>query len=156
MLSIDTLSEEVIAGSLKGAHVTMRWMSRAAVALFLALFMGACAAAETPGEPSAETTEALASLEDRIAQLEADLEEELESGGADRAKLEGKLDDLAGKLERSLDRLRDALDGLRGGSAEIREAADSALATARSVASDLSVLEERYEYHLRRYHGGGG
>ena len=136
--------------------MTMRWMSRAAVALFLALCMSACAAGETPREPSAETTEALALLEDRIAELEAEIRDDLESEADDRAKLDGRLDGLAGKLERSLERLREALSGVKGGSAEARDAAASALATAQAVASDLNVLEKRYDYHLRRYHGGGG
>lgn len=134
----------------------MRWMSRAAVALFLALFLGACAAGETRQEPSAEMTEALTTLEDRITDLEAEIRSDLEAQEDDGAKLGDRLDRLTARLERSLERLRDALGDAKDGSAEAQEAAASALSTARSVASDLSVLEERYDYHLRRYHGGGG
>lgn len=120
--------------------------------LLVALSMGACASSEAPFEPSAETTEAISALEVRLADLEADLQVERD----DRGKLSDRLDALSDKLERSLDRLTESMAEARSGSAEARESAASALATVRSVASDLSVLEERYEYHLRRYHGGGG
>jgi chromosome segregation ATPase len=134
----------------------MTQMSRVTLALTLALFLGACAANEPPTGSNAASTEAVEALEARILELEAQVADDLEAEGSDRAKLEGRLDRLADKLERSLDRLREALGGVKSGSADARDAADSALATARSVASDLTVLEERYDYHLRRYHGGGG
>ena len=136
--------------------MSMTQMFRVTLALTCALSLGACAADEPPTEPTAASVEAVEALEDRIAELETEISDDLEAEGAGRAKLDGRLDRLAAKLERSLERLREALEGVRGGSAEARDAAASALSTARSVASELSVLEERYNYHLRRYHGGGG
>lgn len=130
----------------------MPLMARAALALLIALSFGACASADAPSEPSTETTQALSAIEDRVADLEADLL----AAEDDRTKLDDRIAALGDKLDRSLERLREALAEARSGSSQAADSAASALATAQSVASDLSVLEERYEYHLRRYHGGGG
>ncbi|MEA2453319.1 MAG: hypothetical protein QOG04_2029 [Actinomycetota bacterium] len=137
----------------KGTHVTILTMARAPLALLIALSLGACASG-TPSstEPSAETTQAISALEDRVADLEADLLA-AEDG---RTKLSDRIDSLGDKLAKSLDRLQESLAQVRSGSSEAADSAASALASAQAVASDLAVLEQRYEYHLRRYHGGGG
>ena len=129
----------------------MPLMARVPLALLIAL-LGACAPEASSTEPSAETTQAIAAVEDRVSDLEADLLA-AEDG---RSKLADRIAGLAEKLDRSLDRLKEALAGARSGSEEAAKEAASALAAANAVASDLSVLEQRYEYHLRRYHGGGG
>lgn len=132
--------------------MTIQAMARAALALFIALSLGACASEAPPTEPSAETQEAMIALTERVADLEADLLA-AEDG---RTKLDDRIAALGDRLDRSLERLKEALAEARSGSAQAADAAASALASAQSVASDLAVLEERYEYHLRRYHGGGG
>ena len=134
-------------------------MPRAALVLLIALVCGACAQADAPGEATSETAAAMEALDERVATLETDLaaaQDDIEAGDEAGSRLATRIDHLADKLDRSLERLRDALDSVRSGSAEARDQAASALATAQSVASDLAVLEQRYEYHLRRYHGGGG
>jgi ABC-type transporter Mla subunit MlaD len=134
-------------------------MPRAALVLLVALVCGACAQAKAPTEASAATETAITGLDERVATLETDLttaQEDIESGDKDLDHLVTRIDNLADKLDRSLERLREALEGVKGGSADARDQAAAALANAQSVASDLAVLEQRYEYHLRRYHGGGG
>lgn len=151
MIFID-VSHKLIAGRIKGARVTIRAMVRVVQACLVALFLSGCAPSDAPTGPSAETTAAIEALDERIA----DLEDDLLSETGDRSKLDARLDALGDRLDRALERLKESLEGVRTGSAEARDSAASALANAQAVASDLSVLEERYDYHLRRYHGGGG
>jgi outer membrane lipoprotein-sorting protein len=134
----------------------MTTMVRASLVLTAALLLGACAAASPPSEPSAETEAAIAGLEDRVDDLAADLADELQVVKEGRNELQDRISALSDKLDKSLARLRDALAAARSGSSEAADAAASALNSAQSVAADLEVLEQRYEYHLRRYHGGGG
>ena len=134
--------------------MTIQPMVRACLLLFVALFLTACAADEPPVTeegPDETTSAALADLEERIEELEGDLAE------ADEARERGR-----DELKAVRTRFRDSLKELRGSLAEVRATSSdassevsSALAEARAVAADLEVLEERYNYHLRRYHGGG-
>lgn len=123
-------------------------MTRVALVLFVALF-AACAPEDPPA--SDPTAEALVALEDRFGDLEADLAA-FRSEDDDRA---GEIERLSSRLSRALERLKGSIGKIRTNSAEGADQAASALAAVSSVQRALEVLEERYEYHLRRYHGGG-
>ena len=136
-------------------RVTMPVMGRALL-LFVALVIAlpACARTEAPApddDAAAATAEALADLDERVATLEADLAS-LETA---RERAGNRLRKLSGRLKGALDRLRDSLAEVRATAGTSGDNAAAALATANSAARDLEVLEERYDYHLRRYHGGG-
>ena len=122
-------------------------MTRVALVLFVALF-GACAPDE---EPAADpTAQALAAVEDRLGELESEVAT-AESADDDAAR---DLDRLGERLSRALDRLKGSIGKIRTGSNAGADQAASALAAVHAVQRGLDVLEERYEYHLRRYHGG--
>ena len=123
-------------------------MARVAVVLFVAL-LAACAPDEAPAtDPSAA---AVAALEDRLGELESDLE----AAAAEEKDATADLERLSDRMTRALERLRSSLGKVRVGSADGADQAASALAAVGAVQRALDVLEERYEYHLRRYHGGG-
>lgn len=132
--------------------MTIRTMARVTLALLVALLLGACAPETPDTKAAAVTDEDITAIEARLDTVETDLS----AASDERSQMEDRLEALSDKLDRALERLREAIEGVRAGSAEASDAAASALANAQAVASDLSVLEERYEYHLRRYHGGGG
>ena len=137
------------------ARVTIFAMIRAA--LFVSLLAFAACADEPPPpstealEAAAEGTQAVEDLQDRVEELEADLAAALRTG--DEAKDRAR--SVADRMERSLERLRGSLSEARSEAAGSADSAAAAIARADSIASQLQVLEERYEYHLRRYHGGG-
>ena len=128
-------------------------MVRASLLLFVALFLTACAADEPPVTegPDEATATALADLEERIGELEAELSEADET----RERAREQLKAVRTRFKDSLKDLRTALAEVRSTSSSASDDVSSALAEARAVAADLEVLEERYNYHLRRYHGGG-
>lgn len=142
----------MIAGAATGARVTIRGMTRTAVVLLIALLSACAGPQQAPDDGAVEAqAEALADLEVRVA----DLESELEATASERERSGERLDALGDRLDKALERLRAALDNLRSATAGAGDDAASAMATAHSAAAALDVLEERYEYHLRRYHGGG-
>lgn len=133
--------------------MTIEAMARVLLLVFVALFVVGCATDEEPvvEGPDEATTAALAELEERVEELEGELSD------ADTAR-ERAQDDLKAFRERfreSLKNLRAALGEVRTSSSSASDEVAAALAEARAVAADLEVLEERYNYHLRRYHGGG-
>lgn len=142
----------MIAASTRGAHVTIPPMARMLVLVFVALFVSACAADEEPvvEGPDEATTAALAALEDRIDELE----DELSQADSARERAQDDLKAFRKRFRSTLKDLRASLADVRSESATPAEVA-AALSEARAVAADLEVLEERYNYHLRRYHGGG-
>lgn len=135
--------------------MTIQAMARMLVLLFIALVFTACATDEEPvvERPDEATTAALAELEERIEVLE----DELADAEAARDRAKDDLKAFRGRfksLKSSVKDLRSSLADVRSTSATSDEVA-GALSAARAVAADLEVLEERYDYHLRRYHGGG-
>ena len=98
-------------------------------------------------EAAAEAAAAVDDLEDRIAALEDDLD--------DAAGVKERVDRVAERLWGSLGKLRKSLDDVRSGASDAAATADAALSRAEQAARDLAVLGNRYDYHLRRYHGGG-
>lgn len=135
-------------------------MRLGSAALVLAVF-AACGEGGGPLASSDETArrnaaQALESVDDLRAELEAELDDlagQIEAAGSDderfRSRLSRRLDHLAKKLDRALERMAQRLEVARGAGAT----ADSALAEARSVARELAVLDKRLDYHLRN-HGG--
>lgn len=123
-------------------------MARVALVLFVAL-IGACAPDEAPATDP--TAEAIAALEDRLGALEEGL------AAAESADDEATTDieRLSSRLSRALERLQGSIGKIRTRSATGADQAASALAAVSAAQRALDVLEERYEYHLRRYHGGG-
>ncbi|HWC14518.1 MAG TPA: hypothetical protein VG929_07975 [Actinomycetota bacterium] len=128
-------------------------MVRVLLLVFVALFVVGCASDEEPvvEGPDEATTAALAELEERIV----DLEGELSDADAARDRAQDGLAGFRKRFRASLKDLRAALGEVRSTSSSASDEVDAALAEARAVAADLEVLEERYNYHLRRYHGGG-
>jgi TolA-binding protein len=127
---------------------TMKAASSALVALVL--FAGCGGDPEPrPGASATASQEDLASLQDRVAELE-DLVDDLREGD----------DRMAARLRATTTRLGDSVSSLRSSLQSAEDDATDALADAgaaaarvEQVARDLSVLTERYDYHLRRYHG---
>ncbi|HWL66308.1 MAG TPA: hypothetical protein VNP73_10080 [Actinomycetota bacterium] len=100
---------------------------------------------------AAAATEAVARLEAQVADLKADLRALDRSGDRTGARLGKATTALWG----SLDRLRTSLKDQRGATSAANQEALAALERAESAARNLSVLEDRFEYHLRSDHGGG-
>jgi outer membrane murein-binding lipoprotein Lpp len=79
----------------------------------------------------------------------------LASSFADDSRDDDRIDEKVKKLRQTLRDLRASLKSVRSSAGSAASEAGSALAEAQELARDLAVLEQRYEYHLRRYHGGG-
>lgn len=83
------------------------------------------------------------------------LEKQVAALEADNAKSLERVDKVKESLWAALARLRvsvnEAAAGSKGAEAKIQSALDEAASAARA----LSVLEDRFEYHLRSDHGGG-
>ncbi|HEX2196678.1 MAG TPA: hypothetical protein VHJ76_07105 [Actinomycetota bacterium] len=98
-------------------------------------------------ESAAEAVAAVDDLEDRIAELEDDLD--------DAGRVSERVDRVTERLWDSLAKLRKSLDEAEAGASDASATAGAALGRAEQAARDLAVLGNRYDYHLRRYHGGG-
>ena len=108
------------------------------------------ATADTALDQVEQLTERITSLERELSAASGALAD-AEAGDRDLGR---RLDKATDRLQKSLGRLRKSVDA--AGEAAESAAADSgsALAQAQAAARDLAVLRERYDYHLRRYHGG--
>jgi chromosome segregation ATPase len=133
----------------------MRSMFRAAAALVLVALVAASCGEDKPAVATqaeleaaqAETQEALdaiGSLEGRIADLESTMERK------DRAA-----DDLVSGLSDTLDQLKASLKRIKAAAAQASSSAQLAAGEISAAVRRLTVLEDRYDYHLKRYHGGG-
>ena len=91
----------------------------------------------------------------RIESLESELDDALNQAEKSDRALAGRLDGARGRLDKALDRLRKSTDAAAGAAETAAANSSSALAKAEEAARSLNVLQERYDYHLRRYHGGG-
>ena len=137
----------------------MRPMHRfvtAALVIGAFLFV-ACGSGELDSETAGDLQEARADAAqavERVDSLEARLDalaEQLDDAVLDRKRLNRVTE----RLESALADLRKALHAAESSADTAAADAASALARADQAARDLAVLEDRYEYHLRRYHGGG-
>lgn len=116
-------------------------------------------------EPALAEAAAVASLEVRVAELEDQV------GSSERSdeRLSEQVASLRQRLERRVTDLQASLKDLRGAVREARSGAsaaaeraedassraDRALARVEALARDLTVLEDRFNVHMRRHHGGG-
>ncbi len=91
---------------------------------------------------------------DRVADLSESFEE-LQADVDRGRKIAARVAELRERLQASIRDLRSGLADVRSTAGAGAASAEDALARASQVARDLAVLEERYDYHLRRYHGGG-
>ena len=122
----------------------MREMGRALLVCVL-LTLGGCATDGGEGEEVARR--ALAEVADLSGEV-SDIQDQLDEIVADRNEMSDMEDELT-KIQKRLENLRELVRD--AGQAASSDAA-SALARAEAVASDLEVLMERYDFHLRRYH----
>jgi chromosome segregation ATPase len=132
-----------------------------ALLVVVALTLGACA--EGGGDAAAQdatarrearaATEATEALEERVAELEADLSETL--GEGDLKDLKSSLRSLRQNLRGAIAGLRASLHDLKGEVSSASSSAASALSKAEGAARDLAVLEDRFNFHLKKEHGGG-
>jgi chromosome segregation ATPase len=113
---------------------------------------------QAAAEAAAEAKEEARAASDRAEELEMrldDLSSKLDRASKARAKMIERLAVLRDRLWASINSVRAGLGDSRSTSAAAAADAAEALSRATRVARDLAVLEGRYDYHLRRYHGGG-
>ncbi len=132
----------------------MRTMIRASALVLVALIFVACgdkdpapATAEQLEAARAETQEALDAVDDLEGRFE-ELRTDLQASKKDS-------DDIAKELKDTIDALRADLKTIRNSSSSAADSAAAAAAEVAEVVRRLTVLEDRFDYHLRRYHGGG-
>lgn len=130
---------------------------RGAAALALvALALASCGGAETLGdaaqeqidEAGSQATEALATV-DSLTERVSVLEDELAGVTLERKRLSKRLDEMASALALQVERLEKKLAAANGSASAAAASAESALAAAREAARNLTVLEQRFDYHLK-------
>lgn len=145
--------------------MTIRPMKRAVGAVLLiagslALLLPACGS----GEDTDASQEAAAAqsklLDDALQQIEAlqqrtdELEAEMAAVADERDRAVGRVDRVRDRLWSALAKLREDISAAKASAGSASSAASSAAANAGAAVRDLTILENRFEYHLRR-HGGG-
>lgn len=141
--------------------MTIRTMVRASALILIAFAFAACADEgseaggddDTAGREARRALQVAERLETRVSDLESDLEETLRRG--DLKDLKKNLGSLRKNLRSALADLRSALGDAKGQIGTATSAADSAMARAEKIARDLAVLQDRFNFHLKRDHGGG-
>lgn len=146
--------------------MTIRSMMRAIALLLVASTLGACGDDGDIGDPAAAASAdqvraaeeeasaaaaAVARLETRIEALEEQLDAAADAG----SKAEKRLDHLAGRLKRSVEDLRASMREVRGVADGAAAEVSAALSKVSEVARKLTVLEDRFNFHLKKEHGGG-
>ena len=140
--------------------MTIRAMQRAVLLVLAALAaasFAACGSSNDP-EPSQGSEEALRLAEDAtedIAALEEradDLAEELDKVDSDRRALASKFERIHKDLRDSIATVRASLSGISDEADSARDSAQAALGEMEDALERLSVLENRFDYHLRNDH----
>jgi chromosome segregation ATPase len=108
-------------------------------------------AAQEAGERASDLEAEVSSLGRSLASARADID----AAATERAELGDRLARALKRLRGSLARVRNAVNEAQDASHAASSSASAAVAEADGVAHDLAVLKNRYDYHLRRYHGGG-
>lgn len=136
-------------------------MQRAVIFVMLAALavssLTACGRDEN-SDASSSTGESLAIAEE-ASQAVADLEERADELADDLDRIDGDRRALSKKLERIHNDLRDSIANLRASISDVesdassaRDSAQNALSEIQSALERLSVLENRFNYHLRKDH----
>jgi outer membrane murein-binding lipoprotein Lpp len=122
---------------------------------------GACG---RPGDELAEAqraaraaSEQATALEDRVGALSIDVSEArsaIDAAAEEQARLSARLTKALKRLNGALGRLESAVAEAKAASDDASSNATSAVAEIEGVAHDLVILQNRYDYHLRHYHGG--
>ena len=105
-------------------------------------------------QAQADAAQAQAAVE-RLTDEVARLEKQVEALKANEAKGLAQIDRVKESLWEALGRLRVSTNEAAAGSEIAQANVQAALDEAASAARALSVLEDRFEYHLRSDHGGG-
>ena len=139
--------------------MTIPCMKRAIAVSFALLALAGCGrdAPET-GSKDTEAIEVAEEAMSAIADLEAESDElasALDDLKADRKGLSKRLANVAGRLRSSIGDLRAALADAEGEATSASGSAGAAVDKAESALRELSILENRFDYHLRNGHGGG-
>jgi chromosome segregation ATPase len=124
-----------------------------AAACVLLVACGDSSGDSSPGPSEGASDAALdeiASVSDRVEEFEGELAR-LRSGDA---RLARRLRELGAELRASIGDIKESVRAARSNAAGTAADIDSALARLSGIERDLSVLTERYDYHLKRYHGG--
>lgn len=140
------------------------------VLVVLALVGGAYAAAQGDGDGDAQEAAGedalgeIAALEARVAELEDALaasrheddvlKQRMRKGAKKLGGTMGELRVSLGDLRASLGEVEAASDSAAAKAGSLASEIDAAMAAVESVATELDVLTNRFDYHLRRYHGG--
>ena len=97
---------------------------------------------------------AVASVGDLEAEVDR-LSTEVDRATATRADFRQQIRAATKDLKTSIRELKRSLSDLEGRADSASATADAALSKAETALQDLSVLQNRYDYHLRQDHGGG-
>jgi hypothetical protein len=161
---------QVAAGMTGSGVVTVRPMSSARRSHWAGALCGACllvlgvgcgraeddlAAVRRAAQEAASQLGDLDTRVDELATAIQSTEVEVASSDREREHLATRLERTAKRLRGSVTRLRNAMGEAQASSSEASSAASTALARAEEIVRSLAVLQNRYDYHLRRYHGGG-
>ena len=113
------------------------------------------AALKQAQDDAAEALSAVEGLEEDLDEALSELEEARSEANEGADKVDKRLGYLSNRLKNAIDSLRASLADVRASASGAASEVDSALAKAEQAAKDLAVLESRFNYHLRRDHGGG-
>jgi predicted nucleic acid-binding Zn-ribbon protein len=112
------------------------------------------AAAEQLEQARVDADEAMDAVRDLRSRI-AELEDELSDSSASASDAGHRLDEVTDRLWASLRKIREQISGVRSDAGDASSEAAQALSEAVGAAKDLSVLQERFDYHLEHDHGGG-
>jgi uncharacterized coiled-coil protein SlyX len=139
------------------SNVAVRWVVVAA-----ALALAACGRAQALDPAAQEEIEGARALaeravdevrrfEPRVALLERRVAAHKRAASALRDALVSRSE----KLDAALRGVERRLERLAASNRAATKDAEAALSAAEAAARDLAILTRRFDYHLRRYHGGG-
>ncbi|MFP5298947.1 MAG: hypothetical protein ACLGHL_08180 [Actinomycetota bacterium] len=135
-------------------------MVRAIALLAVALALVSCgdrgsdASAEDLAEARRQAQEAL----DLVAELRGDLDDlsaEVLDARSDGERLDSRFERATSRLEEALATIKESVKTAKGTADDASSSASAAAAQIAEAVRRLSVLEDRFDYHLKRYHGGG-
>lgn len=135
--------------------MTISGMTRALALFFAVLTLVSCGrdAPEPTSDEAAEASQAAAGALESIEALEAQTDElaaDLAALKVDRKTLAARVGKISGKLRGAIADLKASLDDMEGDVEGAAATAGDVLARIGGVARDLEVLENRFDYHLRK------